>query len=63
VETVKILSKTSFDRAFKKLSPQQQAAVRAAVSRLPESVGKPHLHAGTGIRSFGKIWNAAPACK
>jgi hypothetical protein len=54
MEALRIFEKSSFERAFKKLTPDQKAAVRQALIRLPDSVGKPQLHAGLGIRSFGK---------
>jgi mRNA-degrading endonuclease RelE of RelBE toxin-antitoxin system len=51
---VTILSRPSFDRAFRDLSPQIQAEVRSAITLLPEAFGKPHIHAGLGVRKVGK---------
>ena len=43
----------SFDRAFKKLTSQDQAQVREAATQLPAAFGKPHVHAGLGLRGLG----------
>jgi hypothetical protein len=43
-----------FERRHRKLSPQQKARVDAAVLRFQQSVGKPHKHAGIGLRPFGQ---------
>jgi hypothetical protein len=51
-----ILTKPSYQRAFKRLSPTQQAAVNAAIVRLPEIFGRPHLHSGIGIRPFSGFY-------
>ena len=51
-----ILTRPSYDRAFGKLSPQQQARVAAAVARLEKSFGRPHLHGGIGLRPFGRYF-------
>jgi hypothetical protein len=51
-----ILRRPSFNRAFGKLSPQQQARVDDAIRRLEESFGRPHLHGGIGLRPFGKYF-------
>ena len=40
----------SFDRVFRKLTPSDQALVRAAAEQLPGSFGRPHVHSGIGIR-------------
>jgi hypothetical protein len=40
----------SFDRAFSKLSAEQQQSVRAVIGKIPSAFGKPHQHAGIGIR-------------
>jgi hypothetical protein len=48
-----ILYRPSYIRAFKKLSPEQQARVNLAIAKLEESFGRPHLHAGIGLRPFG----------
>jgi len=52
---VNILRKPAFDRAYKKISEQEQAEIAAAISRLHGAIGKPHLHSGLGIRPFGKF--------
>lgn len=46
----------SFERAYGKLTPAHQAAVAAAVARLEASFGRPHLHAGIGLRPFGRYF-------
>jgi mRNA-degrading endonuclease YafQ of YafQ-DinJ toxin-antitoxin module len=51
-----ILTRSSYRRAFQRLSATQQAAVNAAVARLPEAFGRPHLHSGIGIRPFGGFY-------
>ena len=51
---MKIFTRASYDRAFKKLTGPEKAAINAAVSRLPGCVGRPHTHSGVGIRRVGK---------
>ena len=51
-----ILTRPSYLRAFKRLSSTQQSAVNAALGRLPEVFGRPHMHAGIGIRPFGGFY-------
>ena len=51
-----ILSRPSFDRAFRDLSPEIQAEIRSAAALLPEAFGKPHVHAGLGVRKVGKYF-------
>jgi mRNA-degrading endonuclease YafQ of YafQ-DinJ toxin-antitoxin module len=51
-----ILTRPSYQRAFKRLSPTQQTAVNAVIGRLPEIFGRPHLHSGVGIRPFGGFY-------
>jgi hypothetical protein len=48
-----ILTRPSFDRAFKMLSPQQQARVNEAIGRAKGAFGRPHLHGGIGLRPVG----------
>ena len=43
----------TFDRAFNRLTPDQQEMVRAAVNQIPKAFGHPHHHAGIGLRAFG----------
>ena len=52
---MKVLYRSSFKRAFKKLTPTQQDEVREAVTRFPVAFGNPHAHAGIGIRRVGKF--------
>ena len=51
-----ILTRPSYRRAFQRLSPPHQTAVHAALTRLPEVFGRPHLHTGIGIRPFGGFY-------
>jgi len=51
-----ICTRPKYDRAFRSLTPQQKAAVNAAVSRLESVFGRPHLHSGIGLRPFGKYF-------
>jgi len=48
-----IYIRASFERRYKNLSPQRRQRVDAAVLRFTDSVGKPHLHSGLGLRPFG----------
>lgn len=50
---MKVLYRPSFARAFKALTSEQQGDVRAAQAQLGEVFGRPHLHAGLGIRRLG----------
>jgi hypothetical protein len=49
-----IFREPGFDRRYKKLSPQVQARVDAAVLRFETVVGHPHQHGGIGLRPFGR---------
>ena len=51
-----ILRRPSYDRAYGKLTPQQQERVNAALIRLEASFGQPHAHAGIGVRSVGSFF-------
>ena len=51
-----VLSRPSFERAFKDLTAEIQAAVRSAAALLPEAFGKPHVHQGLGVRKVGKYF-------
>lgn len=51
-----IITRSYYQRAFKRLSPTQQTAANAEISRLPEVFGRPHLHSGIGIRPFGGFY-------
>jgi hypothetical protein len=47
-----------FERARRKLTLSQQAAVNAAVTRLEAAFGRPHEHSGLGLRVFGRYFEA-----
>jgi hypothetical protein len=49
-----IYSQASFERRYRKLSPQEQSRVDGAVTRFEQTVGLPHRHAGIGLRPFGR---------
>ena len=51
-----ILQRPSFERAYKKLTAQQQTRVDKAITRLEKSFGRPHEHAAIGIRPFGRFF-------
>jgi hypothetical protein len=51
-----IYTRPRYDRAYGKLTPHQQARVNAAIARLAESFGQPHLHSGLSIRPFGRYF-------
>ena len=51
-----ILTRPSYQRAFRRLSPTQKTAVNAVIGRLPDIFGRPHLHSGIGIRPFGGFY-------
>jgi hypothetical protein len=51
-----ILSRPSFERAFRALSPEWQADVKAPATLLPEAFGKPHVHVGLGVRKVGRYF-------
>ena len=51
-----IFTRPKFDRAFRSLPAQQQAAVKAAIARVEPAFGRPHLHSGIGLRAFGKYF-------
>ena len=51
-----ILTRPAYLRAFKRLSSTQQTAINAAIGRLPEVFGRPHMHSGIGIRPFGGFY-------
>jgi hypothetical protein len=46
----------SFERAFRRLIPLQQAAVDEVLRQLPDAFGHPHRHAGIGLRPFGRYF-------
>jgi hypothetical protein len=51
-----IYTRPRYERAWRKLTPSQQAAVNAATARLEASFGKPHEHSGLGLRAFGRYY-------
>ena len=51
-----IYARPRYERAWRKLTASQQAAVSAAVARLEASFGRPHEHSGLGLRSFGRYY-------
>jgi hypothetical protein len=51
-----ILTRPSFDRAFNKLTPQQQARVTESIGRAEGAFGRPHLHGGIGLRPVGNYF-------
>lgn len=51
-----IFQRPSFERAYNKLAPHQQARVAAAIARLEKSFGRPHEHASIGIRPIGRFF-------
>jgi len=51
-----ILTRPSWDRAFKKLSADQQYRVAGVLARLEQSFGRPHEHAGIGVRPIGRYF-------
>ena len=51
-----VLGRPSFERAFRDLSQEIQAEVRSAAALLPEAFGKPHVHAGLGVRKVGNYF-------
>ena len=48
-----ILTRPSWDRAFKKLTEDQQHRVNTVLTNLENSFGRPHRHAGIGVRPIG----------
>ncbi len=53
---MRVLYRASFARAFKDLPAASQADVREAQSQLANVFGRPHLHAGIGIRRIGQFF-------
>ena len=49
-----IYCQPSFTRRYNRLTSQHRSRVDAAVARLEDAFGRPHLHAGVGIRPFGR---------
>jgi len=51
-----IFRRSSFDRAYSRLTHQERQRVNLAVDRLEKSFGHPHEHGGLGIRSIGHFF-------
>jgi hypothetical protein len=51
-----ILRRPSFERAFSKLTPEQQARVSDSIGRAEGAFGHPHLHGGIGLRPVGNFF-------
>lgn len=49
---MKITLTASFERDFKKLVDKGREQVCDVVLKLPTAIGRPHLHAGIGIRKI-----------
>ncbi len=47
-----ILVRPSYIRSLKKFSDQDLAEISIAIAKLPEAVGKPHVHTGLSIRKL-----------
>ena len=53
---MKIYQRPHFARRFKRLTGGEQQELRNGAERLPDVVGKPHLHCGLGLRPFGRYY-------
>ena len=49
-----ILAHPSYLRSIRKYSEAEITDIKAAVVQLPDVFGKPHIHAGLGIRKIGR---------
>ncbi len=49
-----IYYRPGFARRYRKLTRLQQSRVDSAIARFEQQVGRPHEHAGMGIRAFGR---------
>ena len=49
-----IYTRPGFERRYKKLSPDQQARVDAAIEKFRSAIGNPHAHGGISLRPFGR---------
>jgi len=45
-----------FVRQVRRLSREQQEAVQASLDAVMDGFGRPHLHAGLGVRKLHKRW-------
>lgn len=50
---MKVFYRPAFARRFRDLTTSEQQDVRTAQAQLSEVFGRPHLHAGIGIRRVG----------
>lgn len=53
---MKVLYRPSFVRVFKNLPAGDQKEIRLRAAELAEVFGRPHLHAGLGIRRIGNFF-------
>lgn len=51
-----IYTRPRYERAWRKLTPSQQACVNGAVARLEAAFGRPHEHSGLGLRAFRRYF-------
>jgi mRNA-degrading endonuclease RelE of RelBE toxin-antitoxin system len=49
---LRVAAEKSVSLALAKLAPEQQAEVLAALRQLPAAFGRPHAHAGIGLRQL-----------
>ena len=50
---MRILARPSFQRTFHKLPSDLQEEIKDSAAQLSHAFGKPHVHAGMGIRKLG----------
>ncbi len=50
-----IYQRPSFERRYRKLPPTERARVNEAIRRFESALGRPHEHAGIGLRPFGRF--------
>ncbi len=51
-----IYTRPHFRRALKRYDVRTQEKITARARALPDVVGRPHLHAGIGLRPFGRYF-------
>jgi mRNA-degrading endonuclease RelE of RelBE toxin-antitoxin system len=49
---LRVVADKNFRAALARLPPEQQAEVLAALRELPAAFGRPHVHAGLGLRQL-----------
>jgi mRNA-degrading endonuclease RelE of RelBE toxin-antitoxin system len=49
---LRVVAEKNVRLALAKLAPEQQAEVLGALRQLPELFGRPHIHAGLGLRQL-----------